>query len=98
MLGDMMEKLRKMQEQVETTKLKLSNQEISTEKEGIKIRINGLREIQEIEIAPTLFEDHEMLQELLITAVNRSIKEADALYDREMAGAAQSIMPNLPGM
>jgi DNA-binding YbaB/EbfC family protein len=98
MLGDMMEKLRKMQEQVENTKKKLANQEISTEKEGIKIRINGLREVQEIEIAPSLFEDQEMLQELLITAVNRAIKEADTLYDREMAGTAQSIMPNLPGM
>jgi hypothetical protein len=98
MFGDMMDKLRKMQEEVELAKKRLSNQEIQIEKEGIRVRINGMREIREIEIDDSLMADREMLQDILVVTINRAVQDANAVNEREMAGTAQSIMPNIPGM
>lgn len=93
-----MDKLRKMQEEVELAKKRLSNQEIQIEKEGIRVRINGMREIREIEIDDSLMADREMLQDILVVTINRAVQDANAVNEREMAGTAQSIMPNIPGM
>ena len=95
MFGNMMEKLQAMQGQVEETKKRLENVSVQGQAEGIVVRINGNRKIQDIQIPEELMDDKEALQDLLLTACNRAIEQANNLHDTEMASQAKNMMPGL---
>jgi len=98
MFGDMMDKLQGMQQQVEEIKKRLNTITVQGEAEGIIVKINGNRTIQDISIPTELMDDKEALEDLLITAMNRAITQATNLHDTEMASTAKGIIPNFPGL
>jgi nucleoid-associated protein EbfC len=80
----MMQQLQKLQEQIQQTQAKLSEETITATVGGgaIKITMTGDQRCRSIEIDPALLEDAdvEMLQDLMLTAVNTALDQS-----REMA-------------
>ena len=65
---------------------------------GVKVVVNGRNEVQSVEIADDLMtvDNKEMLQDLILIAVNEAVEKA--FQDREnKLGSATSGL-NLPGM
>ena len=64
----------------------------------VKVVMNGRQEMKSITIDKSVMEsgDTEMLQDLIITAVNEAVRIGRANLDREMANISGGI--HLPGM
>ena len=91
---DTIEKVMKMQQELETTSF-----EFSAGGGAVKAVIVGTREFKEIIIDPDAVdpEDVEMLQDLIVTAVNGALKMADDKTSESMA-KLQGGIGGFPGM
>lgn len=103
MFGDisgMMGKLKEAQQKVEETKKRLDTVLIdeSSNDEKVKITITGNRKIKSISISDDLLSDAEELEDYLIITLNKAIEKASKINEDELAIAAKSGMPNIPGM
>ncbi len=63
---------------------------------AIKITMNGQQAITQIVISADAAGDAEMLQDLVMTAVNDGVKKSKALAEEEMAKVTGGM--NIPGM
>jgi DNA-binding YbaB/EbfC family protein len=103
MFGDMagmMGKLKEAQQKVEETKTRLNHVLIDekSSNEKIQVTITANREIKAIQIDENLLNDAEELEDYLIMTLNNAIKKATEINEQELAIAAKSGMPNIPGM
>lgn len=82
--GNMMQQLQKLQQQIETTQAELAEETVTATVGGgaVKIEITGDQRCRSVEIDASLLEegDVEMLQDLLLTAINSGLDQS-----REMA-------------
>ncbi len=62
----------------------------------VKVSVNGRQEMKSISIDPQVIGDIEMLQDLIVSAVNEANRIAKADMDREVAHLTGGI--HLPGM
>ena len=103
MFGDisgMMNKLKEAQQKVEETKKRLDTvlvDETSPDNK-IKVTITGNRKIKSISIDNSLLSDAEELEDYLVITLNKAIEKASQINENELAVAAKSGMPNIPGM
>jgi hypothetical protein len=99
MFGDMMGKLQEAQKQAEETKRRLDTVYLSEEGANglIKITISGNREIKDIHIDDSLMQDAEELSDHLVNTLNKAIKKASEMNEREMQATASGML-NMPGM
>lgn len=103
MFGDMsgmMDKLKKAQQEVENTKVRLNSvlvDEASADNK-LKITLTANRQIKSISIDQSLLSDAEELEDYLIITLNKAIEKASKINENEMAIAAKSGMPKIPGM
>ncbi len=53
---------------------------------AVKVTINGKREIQELKINPDVVDpdDVEMLEDLIISAMNEALRQVEEMYNNEM--------------
>ena len=103
MFGDMsgmMSKLKEAQQKVEETKTRLNHVLIDERSSNgkIKVTITANREVKAIQIDESLLNDAEELEDYLIMTLNNAIKKANEINEQELAIAAKSGMPNIPGM
>ena len=88
-MNALMKQAQKMQKQMAETQQALAEQVIETTSGGgaVKISITGKKEIKEIKINPDVVDpdDVEMLEDLILSAVNEALRQAD-----EMANGAMS--------
>ncbi len=98
--GDMMRKVQKMQEEMQTAQAEVETAvfEASAGGGAVTAKATGKKELLEVKIDPDAVdpEDLEMLEDLLVAAVNECLKQADAAMEGKM-GAITGGM-NLPGM
>ena len=85
----MQQEFMKMQQELESTKF-----EFTAGGGAVKATIVGTRELQSIEIDP---EDVEMLQDMILAAVNGALKLADDKTSQAMA-KLNGGLPGFPGM
>lgn len=93
MFGDMMGQMEEMQAKI---KEKLRTIYVTGEAgDGlVKVTANGTREITNITVDPSVLEDAEALEDLLMVATNRALE----LAAEQEAGESQSLLQNmLPG-
>ncbi len=101
MLGNMFNKkmMEKMQGQMEETKAKLNNISVTGEAENgnIKVIANGNRMLNSIEINPEFYAtaSKEQIEDLILTAANRALEQAERVEKSEMSHAAMGMMPGL---
>lgn len=93
--GNMMQQLQKLQQQIEQTQAQLAEETITATVGGgaVKIEVTGDQRCKSVLIDPSLLEDGdvEMLQDLLLTAINSGLDQS-----REMA--AQRLGPLASGL
>ena len=101
MLGNMFNKkmMEKMQGQMEKIKEKLNNITVTGEAENgtIKVVANGNRLLNKIVIDDEFYKtaDKEQLTELIITAANRALEQAERVEKSEMSHAAMGMLPGM---
>ena len=99
-LGGMMSKLKEAQQKVEETKTRLNTVLVdeNSSDNKIKVTLTANREIKSISIDESLLADAEELEDYLVITLNKAIEKATQINETEMAAAAKSGMPNIPGM
>lgn len=102
MFGDisgMMKQLQETQQKVEETKKRLDTVLIDEEIAGkVKVTVTANREIKSIQVDPSILEDAEELEDYLVLTLNKAIQRAGDIHEKEVALAAKSGMPNIPGL
>jgi DNA-binding YbaB/EbfC family protein len=98
--GDIMKQMQKMQAKMEEVQKELENKRIEGTSGGGMVRVtaNGKQEILEIKIDPEVVnkEDVEMLEDLVLAAVNQAKEKAQEVQAEEMAKLTGGL--KLPGM
>lgn len=88
-LQQMMRQAQKMQEDIAVLQQELNGREVEATSGGGMVRVvaYGNKELKSIEINPEAIDkdDIEMLQDLVLAAVNEAIRKADDMMKTEMA-------------
>ena len=98
----MMGKVKEVQEKVKEAQENLKHIQATGESGAgiVKATVNGKKEVVSIEVDETLMnkEDREMLQDLVVAAVNKALEEVDVLAKEELKKSTEGIIPNIPGL
>lgn len=103
MFGDimgMMGKLKETQQKVEETKKRLDYVLIDEKSNDglLEVTLTANRKIKNITVSNDLLSDKEMLEDYLVTVLNKAIEKATNVHETELAVVAKEGMPNIPGM
>lgn len=100
-MGDIMKQAQKMQEQMQKVQDELANLQVEGSAGGgmVTVVANGKQEITEVRIDKQVVdpEDIEMLEDLVVAAVNQAMEKAQELASQEMNKVAGGMLGNLPG-
>ena len=98
--GNMMKQIQKMQEDMERIQAEVEATEYSSSVGGgaVEVTVNGSHEVLSIKMQPDVVdpEDIDMLEDLLISALNESIKKANDAMDQGMEKAKGGL--SIPGL
>ncbi len=99
-MGNMMKQMKKVQKQMEELQKQLEQSEVEASVGGgaVTAKANGKKEIISITIDESVVdpEDVEMLQDLVLAAVNEALRNAEELAAKEMNKLTGGI--NIPGL
>ena len=100
MFGDMSAMMGKLKEAQQKVKERLNHVLIDEKSSNgkIQVTITANREIKAVQIDESLLNDAEELEDYLIVTLNSALKKATEINEQELAIAAKSGMPNIPGM
>ncbi len=98
--GNMMKKIQQMQEDMTRIQEEIEATEYTSSVGGgaVEVTVNGSHEVLSIKMQPDVVdpEDIEMLEDLLISALNESIKKANDAMDQGMERAKGGL--SIPGL
>ncbi len=100
-LNELLKQAQKMQEKIQQVQDELSNLKVEGTAGGgmITAVANGKQEILEIHIDKQVVDpdDVEMIEDLIVAAVNQALTKAQELANEEMSKAAGGMLGNIPG-
>ena len=89
-----------MQAMMEKTQEEIESKEFETSAGGgaVTVKVNGKKELLSINLKPEVVDpdDIEMLQDLILAAVNEAMRQVDKLSEQEMGKVTGGI--NIPGI
>lgn len=99
-MNSMMKKVQKMQQEMARTQQEIEEKEFSSTAGGgvIEAVVNGKKEVVKIKIDEDVVdpEDTEMLEDLVVAAINDALKKADEYSQKEIGKLTGNI--NIPGL
>ena len=99
-MNNLMKQAQRMQRQMEENKKALEEKEFTASAGGgaVEVTVNGSHEVLAIKMKPEIVdpEDIEMLEDLLISALNESIKKANDAMEQGMEKAKGGL--SIPGL
>ena len=100
----MLKQVQKMQADMQKVQEELVNITVTEEAGGgmIKATANGNKELVSVEIDPSVIkaEDKDILEDLVVAAVNKALKSANKVAEEELAKVTKGMIPpglNIPG-
>ncbi len=98
--GNMMKKIQEMQENMQRIQQEVENTEFSSTVGGgaVEVVVNGAHEVTAVNLKPEVVdpEDVEMLEDLIISAFNESIRKANEAMEKGMEQAKGGL--SIPGL
>lgn len=98
----MMGKMKEVQAKMKEAQDNLVHVYASGEAGGglVKATVNGKKEVISLEIDDSLIkpEDKEMMQDLIVAAVNKAMSEVEILAKEEIRKSTEGMLPNIPGL
>ena len=98
--ANMMKRIQQMQEDMARVQQECEDAEYSASAGGgaIDVTVNGKHQVVSVKIQPDVVdpEDVEMLEDLLVAAVNEAMRKADETAEREMGKITGGM--NIPGL
>ncbi len=66
----------------------------------VKATVNGKKEVISVEIDESLItkDDKEMMQDLVVAAVNKALENVDVKAKEEIKKSTEGLIPNIPGL
>jgi hypothetical protein len=97
-LNDLLGKAQEMQQRLEQVKQSLDGIRVEGESGGGLVRVTATasRRIARVQIDPSLLDDREMLEDLLVAAANKALGAAEDRAQEELAKVAQGMFPGMP--
>ncbi|SHK41676.1 hypothetical protein SAMN02745883_02003 [Caminicella sporogenes DSM 14501] len=99
-MNNMLKQVQKMQKQIEKIQSEIEERELEVTAGGgaITVKINGKKELLDIKIDPDVVDpdDVEMLQDLIVAAVNEAMRKVEEMAAKEMNKVTGGI--NIPGL
>ncbi len=101
----MLKQVQKMQAEMQRVQSELGNKTVTEEAGGgmIKAVANGNKEIISVSIDPQVIDknEREILEDLVVAAVNKALESAAKLAEEEMAKVTKGMLPpglSIPGL
>ena len=96
----MLQRLQTMQEEIQKTQDEIEATDFTASAGGgaVEAVVTGAKEVREIKISPEVVdpEDVEMLQDMVIAAVNEALRKADEAMNKGLEAAKGDL--NIPGL
>lgn len=96
----MMKQIQKMQDDMQKAQEEVENSEFTSSSGGgaVEVTVNGSHEVKSIKIKPEVVDpdDVEMLEDMLIAAINEAMRKASDTMEREMNKVTGGM--NIPGL
>ena len=100
-MHQMLEQAQKVQQEMERIKKEISQRTVTADSGGgmVQVTMTGDNQVLKIKISPELIADNdiEMLEDLLVAAVNKATKVAQETVSNEM-NRISGMLPNIPGV
>ena len=103
-MGGMMKQIQKMQAEMEKAQAELAKKTVTAESGGgmVKATCNGQKELIALDIDEEVAKggDKEMLEDLIVAAVNKALEAAGKMAEEDMGKLTRGMMPpgmNIPG-
>ena len=101
-LQGMMGKIQELQSKVAEVQKDLESKRTTGESGGgmVVVTINGKQEVVSIKLEKSIVvpDEIEMLEDLIVSAVNKAIENSQKLAQEEMSKATSGMLPNIPGL
>ena len=99
-MGNVLAQAQKMQEEMAKAQEALAQKEVEASVGGgvVNVKVNGKKELLEVKISPDAVDpdDVEMLEDLLVAAVNEAMRKADEMTNDEMGKITGGL--SIPGL
>jgi len=101
-MQNMMKQVQKMQDAMAKVQEELEGKTVVGDAGGgmVKATVNGKQMLTGLSIEPEVIDrdEKDILEDLIVAAVNQGIEKAAALAQDEMKKATGGMLPNMPGM
>ena len=101
-MTNMFGKMREMQTKLKEVQDNLDNITAEGESGGgmVKAVVNGRKKVISVSIEETLMtpKDKEMVQDLVVAAINSALQNVEAISSEEIKKTTEGMMPNIPGL
>lgn len=98
----MMGKMKEVQAKIKDAQENLVHLKVTGESGAglVKATVNGKKEVISLEIDQDLIkpDDKEVMQDLIIAAINKAIQEIEVLAKEELRKSTEGMLPNIPGL